>query len=275
MRALDAVMDKSLGKIPRQDIVRTDQQSMCFRAITQNAGGKVRKEKEEQIYGSLTERANRVVNAPGYMQRLSDIKKGRTQSRYMDFIMDGVTIGVPYNGLKVTNGYLKKETQSVGLLMSRNWQLKYCVLDLSKSEFKYAKNPTQEFTKLQLKGIIDVFVEDDPARKEGDKSIFSLGRKDKSMDGFNFQIQTPQRIYRMQASTKVEQTMWIRAFAVLFELRARVLAQFNTKTLETITSRRESEQLYSPTSQYSSKLMSQRRARNTNRPTIEAENRFE
>jgi len=63
----------------------------------------------------------------------------------------------------------------------------------------------------------------------------------------------------MQASTKVEQTMWIRAFAVLFELRARVLAQFNSRTLETINSRRESEQVYSPLSQYSSKLMSQRK----------------
>jgi hypothetical protein len=106
----------------------------------------------------------------------------------MDFIMDGVKIGVPYNGLKVTNGYLKKETQSKGILLSRSWQLKYCVLDLSKFEFKYAKNPTQEFTRIQLKGIIDVFIEDDPQRKDGDKSIFSLGRTDKSMDGFNFQI---------------------------------------------------------------------------------------
>jgi hypothetical protein len=55
------------------------------------------------------------------MQRLSDIKQGKTGSRYMDFIMDGVKIGVPYNGLKVTNGYLKKETQSKGILMSRSW----------------------------------------------------------------------------------------------------------------------------------------------------------
>ena len=28
----------------------------------------------------------------------------------------------------------------------------------------------------------------------------------------------------MQASTKVEQTTWLRAFAVLFELRARILS---------------------------------------------------
>jgi hypothetical protein len=158
----------------------------CKASARSTRSGK--KEKEEQIYGSLTERANRVVAAPDYLQRLSDIKQGKTGSRYMDFIMDGVKIGVPYNGLKVTNGYLKKETQSKGILMSRSWQLKYCVLDLSRFEFKYAKNPTQEFTRIQLKGIIDVFIEDDPARKDGDKSIFSLGRTDKSLDGFNFQI---------------------------------------------------------------------------------------
>ena len=40
----------------------------------------------------------------------------------------------------------------------------------------------------------------------------------------------------MQASTKVEQVMWIRAFAVLFELRARVILNFNSRTLETIYS---------------------------------------
>ena len=43
-----------------------------------------------------------------------------------------------------------------------------------------------KFTKLQLKGIIDVFVEEDPAKKDNCKSIFSLGRKDNSMEGFNF-----------------------------------------------------------------------------------------
>lgn len=126
-----------------------------------------------------------MVSEPAYLKRLEDIKSGKTNSRYMDFIMDGVKIGVPYNGNKVTTGYLKKETQTVGILMQRNWQLKYCVLDLSRFEFKYAKNPTCEFTSLQLKSIIDVYIEDDPAKKDGDKSIFSIGRKDQSAEGFN------------------------------------------------------------------------------------------
>lgn len=58
---------------------------------------------QEEIYvGSLTERANRLVNDPTYMKRLYDIKKGKCKIKFMDFIMDGVKIGMPYNGYKLT-----------------------------------------------------------------------------------------------------------------------------------------------------------------------------
>ena len=50
----------------------------------------------------------------------------------------------------------------------------------------------------------------------------------------------------MQASTKVEQMMWVRAFAVLFELRARIIANFNSKKSETAKSARECEYALSP-----------------------------
>jgi len=36
----------------------------------------------------------------------------------------------------------------------------------------------------------------------------------------------------MQASTKVEQNMWIRAFAVIFELRIRLINGFCGNTIE-------------------------------------------
>ena len=127
-----------------------------------------------------------------------------------------------------------KETKSLGLMLQKSWQLKFCIIDLAQFVFKYAKNPTEEFTELRLKEIIDVIVEEDPQQRDGDKSIFSLGRNDKSKNGYNFVIQTPDRVYRMQASTKVEQMMWLRAFAVLFELRARVLASISQKSLGSI-----------------------------------------
>ncbi len=37
----------------------------------------------------------------------------------MDFVMDGIKIGMPYNGQKITSGYLKKETKSIGILLKR------------------------------------------------------------------------------------------------------------------------------------------------------------
>ena len=99
--------------------------------------------KEEIYVGSLTERASRLVNDPAYMKRIHDIKKGRSKIKYMDFVMDGVKIGMSYNGYKLTQGYLKKETQTIGILLQRSWQLKFCILDLTKFLFKYAKNPTE------------------------------------------------------------------------------------------------------------------------------------
>ena len=50
------------------------------------------------------------MNDAKYKSKLEKIKKGEANCRFMDFIMDGKKIGVPYNGQKVTSGYLKKET---------------------------------------------------------------------------------------------------------------------------------------------------------------------
>ena len=211
------------------DSVPLTQQKMTLKGIT---GAKC-KEKEESYIGSLTERAVRTIQNEIYKKKLLDIKNNVSKYRYMDFVMDGVTLGMPYNGQKMTTGYLKKETKSLGIMLSKSWQPKYCAIDLTKFLFKYAKNPTEQFTQIHLKEIVDVVVEPDPEQRDGDKTIFSLGRGDKSRAGFNFIIQTPNREYRMQAGTKVEQMTWLRAFAVLFELRARILSNMT----EALTSR--------------------------------------
>ena len=82
--------------------------------------------------------------------------------------MNGVKMGMPYIGQKITSGYLKKETASIGFMFQRTWQLKYCILDLTRFEFKYSKNPTEQFTKIPMNLIIDVFIEDDPGKKNCD-----------------------------------------------------------------------------------------------------------
>jgi hypothetical protein len=49
------------------------------------------------------------------------IKKGKIKQKMMEFYMNGVSITMPYSGLKITQGYLKKETKSIGIMLKRNW----------------------------------------------------------------------------------------------------------------------------------------------------------
>ena len=126
--------------------------------------------------------------------------------------MDGIKIELPYLGQKLTQGYLRKETQSVNVFLKREFQTKFCMLDLTKFLFKYAKAPTESFTFIHLKDIIDVYVEPDPGvqpataqEKKKSKSVFSTkSAKKEEHQGFNFQIKTSTRVYRMQAQTKTE-----------------------------------------------------------------------
>ena len=41
-----------------------------------------------------------------------------------------------------------------------------------------------------MNSILDVFVEDDPPKHKADKSLFSLGRSNQALEGFNIQIKT-------------------------------------------------------------------------------------
>ena len=64
-------------------------------------------------------------------------------------------------GTKVTEGYLKKETESRTLNLKQEFQTKYCILDLSKFMFKYAKSEMGGFVCIYLKDIKDVIIEPD------------------------------------------------------------------------------------------------------------------
>ena len=68
---------------------------MSYKAMN-NATNK--QQKEEIILGSLTERAQRIIHTQEYLQKLKEIKNKTSKIRYMDFVMDGVVIGMPYNG---------------------------------------------------------------------------------------------------------------------------------------------------------------------------------
>lgn len=119
-------------------------------------------EPEFKSGGSLNERALNMVTTDEYLNKVKMIKNGNTKIKSMEFIMDGIKIELPFNGQKVTQGYLKKETKNVNFLMNHTFQNKYCILDLTKFVFKYAKAPTDKFTFILLKDIIDVRLENDP-----------------------------------------------------------------------------------------------------------------
>ena len=91
--------------------------------------------------------------------------------------------------------------------MGKQFQMRYCILDLTKFVFKYAKAPTEQYTFIHLKDIVDIILEQDPAQKESSKarsnSFFSSTTK-RETEGFNFVIRMTQRDYRMQAQTKTE-----------------------------------------------------------------------
>ena len=60
-----------------------------------------------------------MVKTDEYLSKVKLIKSGNTKIKSMEFIMDGIKIELPYLGNKVTQGYLKKETQKTNFLMSK------------------------------------------------------------------------------------------------------------------------------------------------------------
>ena len=60
-----------------------------------------------------------MVQTEEYLHKVKQIKRGNTQIKQMEFIMDGLKIQLPFTGQKVTQGYLKKETASSSFLMNK------------------------------------------------------------------------------------------------------------------------------------------------------------
>jgi hypothetical protein len=199
------------------------------------ACSKANQEVEYSYALTLNQRALILVQTDDYLNKVKAIKKGNAKIKSMEFIMDGIKIELPYLGAKVTQGYLKKETKE-GIFGSV-FQTKFCLLDLTKFVFKYAKAPTDKFTTVNLKDIIDVVIEKDPkgkaearlrASQDGFSGMFQSNQPTQADEGYNFAIKTSKRDFRMQSLTKQDQKMWLRALNILFELRARVSQNLKT-----------------------------------------------
>lgn len=103
---------------------------------------------------------------------------------------------------------------------------------MTKFIFKYAKAPTDRFTSIALKDIIDVVVEFDPKDKNKNRSKSNgfgfFSDVEEEDEGYNFTMKTAKRDFRWQAMTKADQLMWLRALNILFELRGRVSQNLKT-----------------------------------------------
>lgn len=53
--------------------------------------------------------------------------------------------------------------------------MRYCILDLTKFLFRYAKAPTEKYTIIHLKDIVDIYIEMDPQsnKKKKENNFFS------------------------------------------------------------------------------------------------------
>jgi hypothetical protein len=67
-------------------------------------------------------------------------------------------------------------------------QPRYCVLDLSKFVFRYAKNPSAVFKIIHLREIVDVVIDEE--KKAGRKKGFfeSITRMSADKSGFGFKL---------------------------------------------------------------------------------------
>ena len=62
-----------------------------------------------------------MVRSELYLNKVKMIKAGNQKIKNMEFIMDGIKLELPYRGAKLTQGYLRKETQSLNILMKREF----------------------------------------------------------------------------------------------------------------------------------------------------------
>ena len=91
---LSRLAERQASRQDKNEDLPLTQQKMTMKGVN----GSKNKEKEESYIGSLTERAVKTIASESYKKKLLDIKHNVSKFRYMDFVMDGVTLGMPYNG---------------------------------------------------------------------------------------------------------------------------------------------------------------------------------
>ena len=101
------------GKNPVDVLIKDKEDSnKDQKVVVDFACSKPNQEVEFSYALTLNQRALILVQTDDYLYKVKEIKRGNNKIKSMEFIMDGIKIELPYLGTKVTQGYLKKETQN-------------------------------------------------------------------------------------------------------------------------------------------------------------------
>lgn len=114
------------------------------------------------------------------------------------------------------NGYLKKLTGENSIWFKPSFDMRWCVLDLERMVFRYAKSPKEQFFDIKFADLFSVRTEDrhrhapiklkDHAQNVGDLKYLLF-------------LQTQARKFVFSANTKPEQKMWLDGFNAFFQIK--------------------------------------------------------
>lgn len=142
-----------------------------------------------------------------------------------EFLINGTTVKIKYvsvrfksdhylkAGPRLVQGYLKKLTRENSIFFSPCFEMRYCVLDLDRMTFRYAKSPKHQFLTINYDAI-------GACRSSDPRSSKSLEKvKDPQDLKYLLFVLTQQRTFILSANTKPDQKMWLDGFQAFFDLK--------------------------------------------------------
>ena len=114
-------------------------------------------------------------------------------------------------------GYLKKLCGEKSFLFSPTFEMRFCVLDINRLTFKYAKSPKELFTEIEGKELTSCEYYDKKKHK-------AIKIKNQSKNGADLRnllyLHCEKRTFVLSANTKTEQVMWYNGFQNFFKVKA-------------------------------------------------------
>ena len=106
-------------------------------------------------------------------------------------------------------GYLKKLCGEKSFLFSPSFEMRFCVLDINRLTFKYAKSPKELFTEITGSELVSC-EQHDPKKHH---PITIKNQRKNAGDLRNvLHLHCKRRTFILSANTKTEQLMWYNGF---------------------------------------------------------------